>query len=690
MGFRNWITKVLDKNEIFKISKEFDIPLLSAAILLSRGVSDKDEIKKFICPDIDYSCQKNWYGIKQCAEAVKSLINENKKICIYGDYDADGVTATALMYEYLKSVGAEVIYYIPERDRDGYGLNNNAIDYLCREGVEAIITVDNGISALREIDYANSLGIKVIVTDHHKIPSELPNAEAIIDPNIPFEGKVSDLNFAGVGVAFELIKALESGNSDFDFEKYLDLVAVGTIGDSVELRGLTRNIVKKGISLVENSARPGIRALIKASNLQGRKLDAVDIAFCMVPKINACGRMNSAKTAIKILTCNDKEEVDLLCENIMEFNNLRKEIEERIFSEATKFLLDNPENLYHKVIIAVGDNWHSGVIGIVASRITEKYCKPCVLISKSGDLAIGSCRSVPGFSVYKLVESCSEFLDKFGGHHMAAGFNLKSHNIEYFRKSMIQNSESMIVPPVDLTVDLCVNPSKITPKIFGALDILKPFGHGNPEPVFGIMGAKFVSVREISGGKHIKLCFEKDGFVFEALYFNKTKNDFLYYPSEILDLAVKFSPNTYKGELSVTIIVVDVRISGYNFENAINQKEIYEKIKLGKHLNSDEHKFINISRDDIVKVYKYLKVAPTFNFRADIISERVFKNSENIAKTYIIIDILQELDLIKFIKNAEEYKISINKVTQKVNLRDSEIYKFITSKKGDKEIEKDQ
>ena len=204
------------------------------------------------------------------------------------------------------------------------------------------------------------------------------------------------------------------------------------------------------------------------------------------------------------------------------------------------------------------------------------------------------------------------------------------------------------------------------------------------------MGAKFVSVREISGGKHIKLCFEKDGFVFEALYFNKTKNDFLYYPSEILDLAVKFSPNTYKGELSVTIIVVDVRISGYNFENAINQKEIYEKIKLGKHLNSDEHKFINISRDDIVKVYKYLKVAPTFNFRADIISERVFKNSENIAKTYIIIDILQELDLIKFIKNAEEYKISINKVTQKVNLRDSEIYKFITSKKGDKEIEKDQ
>lgn len=680
MSLRNWITKVLDKNEIFRISKECNIPLLSAAIFLSRGLTDADEIKKFTCCDIEYSYPKNWYGMEQCVKAVNRLIDDHKKICIYGDYDADGVTATAVMYEYLKSVGADVDYYIPERDRDGYGLNNAAIDYLHREGIEAIITVDNGISAWKEIDYANSLGMEIIVTDHHKIPPKLPNAEAVIDPHIPFEGNVFDVNFAGVGVAFELIKAMESENSDFDFEKYLDLVAVGTIGDSIELRGDTRNIVKKGISLIENSGRLGIRALAEAVNLQKRKLDAVDIAFCMVPKINACGRMNSAETAMQILTCSDEGKSNALCEKIMEFNNLRKEIEEKILFEATNFFHDNPESLLHKVIIAVGENWHHGVLGIVASRITEKYGKPCVLISKDGDLAIGSCRSVPGFSIYNLVASCSGFLDRFGGHHMAAGFNLKSNNIEDFRDLMLQNSESMTVPTVSLTIDLCVNPSKITPEIFDALDVLKPFGNGNAEPIFGIMGAKLVSIREIGGGKHIKLCMEKDGFIFDALYFNKTKNDFLYYPGEDLDLAVRFSPNNYRGELSVSTVISDVRLSGYDFKNAITQKKIYEKLMLGRNLNDDELKFVNISRDDIVKVYKYLKVAPILNFRADIISERVFQNSENIAKIYIIIDILRELDLVKFKKNGDEYKISINKVTQKVSLEDSKIFKLIASK----------
>ncbi|MDO4199813.1 MAG: single-stranded-DNA-specific exonuclease RecJ [Clostridia bacterium] len=680
MGLRNWITKVLDKNEIFRISKECDIPLLSAALLLSRGVTNTDEIKRFTCCNVEYSYLKNWHGMKQCVGAVKSLISDHKKISVYGDYDADGVTATAVMYEYLKSVGADVDYYIPERDRDGYGLNNKAIDYLHSKGVEAIITVDNGISAWREIEYANSLGMKVIVTDHHKIPPKLPNAEAIIDPNIPFEGNVFDVNFAGVGVAFELIKAMESENSDFDFEKYLDLVALGTIGDSIELIGPTRNIVKKGISLIENSGRLGIRTLVEAVNLQKRKLDAVDIAFCMVPKINACGRMNSAETAMQILTCNDEDKAQLLCGQIMEFNNLRKEIEEKILFEATNFFHDNPESLLHKVIIAVGENWHHGVLGIVASRITEKYGKPCVLISKDGELAIGSCRSVPGFSIYNLVASCSGFLDRFGGHHMAAGFNLKSHNIDHFRDLMLQNAESMPIPNVNLTIDLCVNPSKITPEIFYALDVLKPFGNGNAEPIFGIMGAKLVSVREIGGGKHIKLCMEKDGFIFDALYFNKTKNDFLYYPGEDLDLAVRFSPNNYKGEISVTTVISDVRLSGYDFKNAINQKKIYEKLMLGKNLNGDDLKFVNISRDDIVKVYKYFKIAPVMNFRADIISERVFQNSESIAKIYIIIDILRELGLVKFRKNGDEYKISINTVTQKVSLGDSKIFKLITSK----------
>ena len=683
MSFRKWITKSADKNKIYSLSRECEIPLLSAAIFCARSIENPEEIKKFVCKDLEYSCSEHWYGMDLCVRAINKFVAENKKICIYGDYDADGVTATALMYEYLKYRGADVIYYIPERDRDGYGLNNAAIDYLHSKGVRAIITVDNGVSAAKEIDYANSLGIKVVVTDHHKIPPKLPRAEAIVDPHIPSGGEVGAINFAGVGVAFEVIKALEKDNKDFDFEKYIDLVAIGTIGDSIELAGSTRKIVRRGIAAIENKQRIGIKALSSFVNFNGKSLDAMDIAFSLVPKINACGRLNSAETAIKLLLSDDIEEASDLCKQMIEFNDLRREIEEQIIFEAEKTLKEHPEYLFRKVIVLCGQNWHHGVLGIVASRITEKYGKPCVMITIEGDKATGSCRSPEGFSIYNLVASCSGFLERFGGHHKAAGFNLKASNVENFMELMIKNSENVEVPHGKLVLDLCVEPAKVSTSILDAIDVLKPFGNGNPEPVFGIMNVNLASVKTIGGGRHLKLFFEKNGFIFDVLYFNKTEREFLYYPGERLDLAVKFLPNNYGGILTLSRIVIDMRLSGYDFGNAIAQKEIYEKYMLAKKLTAEECKYFNISRDDVARVYKYFKNAPSFNFRADIVSERVFQNSENIVKIYVITDILRELDLIHVALNGDEYQITLNQECKKVDLNDSEIFRLINSKMGD-------
>lgn len=690
MGFKHWKIKEIDKEKVLDVSKELSIPPISVAILFSRGIESKEKIKNFIFPSENSAYSTNWFGIDKFISEINSLIENKKKICVYGDYDADGVTATAVMYEYLKYRGADVCYYIPERDRDGYGLNKDAIDNLKSRKIEAIVTVDNGISAYNEIDYANSIGIKVLVTDHHKIPTVLPNAAAIVDPHIQDEDFSNEKNFAGVGVAFKIIEACEKENKNFDFEKYLDLVALGTIGDSIELNGETRFITDCGLRKIENSSRPGIQSLLKKSNLNGKNLSGTDIAFSLVPKINACGRLNQAQMAIKLLLCEDKALAENICNDVVELNILRKKIEEKIFFEVENYFKNHPESLYANILIAEGENWHHGVLGIVASKITEKYNKPCILMTIDGEFATGSCRSVEGFSIYNLVASCDEFLERFGGHNMAAGFNLKSKNIHDFKDAILKKANESFLPIQNLYIDMCLNPSKISVNIFEDLDFLKPFGNGNPEPIFGIMGACLTSVNPIGQGKHIKLTFKKDNFIFDALYFGKTENDFLYYEGEILDLAIRLSPNIYRGILSVSKSIVDIRLSGYNFIDAINQKRIYEKFKLREELNPQETKFIAINREDTAKIYKYFKINQNNVVRPDIMCKRIFENSLNIAKIYLAIDVLEELNLIKVIRDGDDRKITLNYVTQKSDLNDSEIFREINLLTGDHQNDRGQ
>ncbi len=563
MSLREWIVGEIEKDKIMQCVNEWQVPPLTAAILYARGFREKEEVLKFLNGHKNRENPFEIVDMDKIVSRVKNAIEFHEKICVYGDYDSDGITSTALIYSYLKSKGADVTYYIPSRHRDGYGLNKDAISMLKGENINLIFTVDNGISAFEEVDFANSLGMDVVITDHHRVSGNIPNADAVVDP---YRKECADLkhkNFAGVGVAFKVIEALEMGIKSFEaiLEEYSDLVTLGTIGDSIELTGETREIVKHGLKNISNSKRPGIKVLLRCAGLEGKILSAPSVAFGLVPRINASGRMGNAELALKLLLSENENEALALCQELDNLNILRKNTESEILQSVEKILNDEPHRKFEKILIAEGESWNHGVLGIVASRITQKYGKPSILITTEGENARGSCRSVESFSIHDVICSCSEHLQKFGGHPMAAGINLKTDNIENFRKSINKISKNLDVPPPKLVLDLKLKPHKISEKLLYELKMLEPFGSGNPEPVFGFFDMTLKKIKPIGQGKHLKLTFKHDNHELEALYFGKSICDFSHNEGEILDIAFTLHKNEYNGVISVSIQIVDLRPS---------------------------------------------------------------------------------------------------------------------------------
>lgn len=667
-----WDYKNIDREKIIDLAVKCNIPFVSAAIMYARGFSSKEKILNFLNDTYSFKSE-SLFEIPDMDKAIsrlKEAIKNCEKICVYGDYDADGITATALMFSYLKEKGADVFYYIPSREKDGYGLNLRVIDFLKSEGVKLIITVDNGISAFNEISYSNSIGMDVVVTDHHRVPEKLPPAVATVDM-FRDDCIVKDKNFAGVGVAFKVIEAMENGK--LDVEKYIDLVTLGTIGDSIELFGETRSIVRKGIEAIKNSNRPGIKSLIGVSNLQGKEIDAIGIAFCLIPRINASGRMGNASLALKLLVSGTEEEAEQLALELNELNTERRETESDILNSVERLLSAEPRRKYEKIIIAEGDDWHRGVLGIVASKIAQKYCKPTILISRSKEDATASCRSVNGFSIHHLISMCSDLVERFGGHPMAAGINLKSENIEKFKDKILKTVADMDVPYPKLEVDLSVNLSKVTNKILNDINILKPFGVGNPEPVFALNNVKLKKIIPLSKGAHTKIVVEKENTQMEVLCFNQKTDEFLYSPGEIVDVAVTFSKNEYKKIVSLSTMLLNIKLSGVESKEVIKCKKNYEKFKRGEKLSKREIENLMPVRDDFARVYKYFLKQKNIITRADILSYRIFGKASFFGKICIIADVFYEQNLINLVKNADELRITINENKTKVDLSQSRI-----------------
>lgn len=557
---KKWQIFEPDKNKIEEIKNKYKVNQLLATILANRNILKEEDIRLFLNPT-----RNDFYNpffITDMDIAVNRIIKaiENKEnITIYGDYDVDGITSITVLKSFLNDIGVETNTYIPNRLIEGYGLNKEAIDKISKKGCNLMITVDCGISAIEEIEYANSLGIETIITDHHEAGNEIPKAIAVID-NKRKDSKYPFRELAGVGVVFKLIQAIgiTLKLKEESYLKYLDIVCIGTISDIVPLVDENRVIAKLGLLLVAQTKNIGLRSIINSSGYN--KIDSNTISFGVAPRINACGRMGKAEEALELFLSKDKNEVNELTNKLNEHNRKRQETEKTIFENAVEKIKE--EHLdENKAIIVGGENWHHGVIGIVSSKITEMYFKPSILFSFEEDgIGKGSGRSIPGFDLHEALMKCSDTIEKFGGHSMAVGITVKKDNLEKFKKEFeqiaTQSKIDEIIPIIN--IDAKVDLSDIDKEMVESLKQLEPFGEANKMPVFAFKNLKIDSIRALSEGKHLKLTLKDNNYIINAIGFNIGYLANEYRIGDKIDVAGVLEINTFNGVDNLQINIKDI------------------------------------------------------------------------------------------------------------------------------------
>ncbi len=672
---KRWKVRKCDEKLAADFARRCDLSLLTLKVLVSRGYTDFQQIADFFS-ETELSDPFMLKDMQAAVDAINSAVDNYELICVYGDYDCDGVTATAVLYNYLESMGANVMYYIPEREA-GYGMNPHAIRELAEKGVSLIVTVDNGISAHAESELIAELGMKLVITDHHQPSEKLPKAVAVVNPHrIDCPSIYKEL--AGVGVALKLCAALDGGNYEMVVEQYSDICAIGTVADIVPLTGENRTIVKKGLLYIKNTENPGLNFLIDKSGVKRDHLTAGSIAFQLSPRINAAGRFGSPLTAVKALLSEDEEDAENYVDTLMTLNNQRKEAEEKILTEILKYIDENPDILNNRVLVLAGKNWHHGVIGIVSSRILEMYSKPNIIISIDNDgLARGSARSVKGFSIFKCLREVSDLLEQFGGHECAGGLTIKEANIPEFTRRICEYADSLeSVPSVLVECDLLIRPQEITVENVKGLAALEPFGAGNSQPVFAMSGVRIDRIISLSQGKHTKLDITYGSMRLQALIFGKGPDKLSFTTGDAADLAVHLEINSYNGTESVCVKVVDFRPHGISQEKYFAAKDCYEKYSRGETLPEAYLRKINPDRQELVFVYKFLK---NFNeISADDLYLKLNSSSFNFCKLRICIDAFVETGLAAYTPSTQNIKLL--PVKNKVDLENAPVLKELKNK----------
>jgi single-stranded-DNA-specific exonuclease len=656
------------------ITQQYDIEPFLAHLLVSRGIIDDAELEDFCFDSAELLDPYELKDMDKAVERINEALANDEKIAIYGDYDADGVTATALLYLYFKSLGKEVMTYIPDRNSEGYGLNMNAIKSLCESGVQLIITVDNGISAHKEAGYIKELGMDLVITDHHKASALLPEAVAVVNPH-RLDCPSTYKDYCGVGVAFKLISALSEEDGETILERYGDIITLGTIGDVMPLIGENRRIVKVGLELINQGRNHGIKALKDISGMKDKVLSSTGVAFSVVPRINAIGRMSHAEKALQVLISENSEMAEKKASEIDFANSERQEKEREILAQVQRQIDSNPEILNERVLIFSGKNWHGGVIGIVAARLVNKYGKPCFVITDDGENAKGSARSIDGFSLYDAVSSASEYLEHWGGHILAAGFGMKSENTEKFRQAILSFAKNTEMPFAQTVIDCRLRAAAVNADILPLIDSLEPFGAGNPQPVFGLYGMNVVNVQSIGGGKHMRVTVRKGESSLTAVNFGVTPDRFLYKPGDVVDLAVRLERNEFMSQVKVGIYLKDIRLSGTDDLKYLKSVRLYEKMKRREALTQKQKEYLHITRQEIAEVYKYIRKNGGWYGDTDLLCYRLGDDGAGACKVLTAIDILTELGI--FIK--EKDGIGCPDTGRKVNLENSELMNYVNS-----------
>lgn len=562
---KKWVIKDYDKDQVLKLKNDFKLTDIMSKLLLARDVK-YNEIDKFLngtLKDI-----KDPYLLKdmnKLVDRIDKAIQNKEKICIYGDYDVDGITSITIMYQFLSSLGADVTYYLPDRLIEGYGVNTSALDVIKKRGVSLVITVDCGITAVEETKYAKSIGLDICITDHHECAEILPDAIAIVNPKQKDDS--SEYKFhAGVGVAFKCLMALSKkyGLSENSYLKYLDIVAIGTISDIVALTDENRIISKYGLAMIKNTQNIGLKALIELLDI--KEIDSTAVSFSLAPRINACGRMGKAGVAVELLLEKDIEKAKQIAITLDELNTKRQEIEKEIFENAINMInLNGMEN--KKSIVLYNKSWHNGVIGIVASKLVNMYQKPVILLTKENNVIRGSGRCQQGISLYDSLTKCKDTLIQFGGHELAAGLSIEEENLQKF----IDEFEKVIFEEVGdkepeqiIDIDMQIFEKDLNVSLIKDLYKLRPYGQSNKVPQFLYKGLKITAIRTLKDDKHLKLTLKDNKFLLDALAFSQgNRRDELRLGDKI-DVVCSVEVNTFTSPRTIQLILQDFKKSVEN------------------------------------------------------------------------------------------------------------------------------
>lgn len=578
---------------------------LLGGVMLSRGITTLDRAREFFgCSSLsDPLLMKD---MESTVDVIRQALDEGKKITVYGDYDCDGVTSTAMLYGYLDAMGAEVEYYIPDRS-EGYGMNIPALEKILDQGTELIITVDNGVSAVEEAEYIRQRGAQLVITDHHQPPQELPVCEACVNPhrqddNSPFK------ELCGAGVVLKLLCALEE-DEEFVMEQYAELAAVGTIGDVMPLVGENRYIVRRGIEDIRASQNIGIDRLLRTAGVSPESVDATTVAFSICPRINAAGRIAAADKAVQLLMADSPEQAGLLSEELNLMNENRRAEEARIMEDVSRQLESDPSILRERVLVVSGEGWHHGVIGIVAARLLEKYGKPVLMISVENGEARGSARGIDGFSIYKLLDRCSRVLTKFGGHPKAGGFSLPADRIGDFRQMVYAFCRECYpkMPEYTVSADMEITGDRLTEEALNSLSQLEPCGEGNQRPVFLLRNCTVESKRAIKDGRYTSFELRSGGVKLKALCFGIPFAKFHPEQGSMVDIIAAAELNEFRGVKSVTLKVQEIRPSGFREDRFFAAQRTYEEISRGEGCDSRLAPRVIPDRNALMAVYDLLR-----------------------------------------------------------------------------------
>ncbi len=618
MRFISWRMPAKKKQDAPVPEKTEALPAFLGKILESRGINTPELVHAFLTYENPGYSPLLLADMDKAVARIREALEKNEKILVYGDYDCDGVTATVMVYDYLENLGADVLYYIPEREGEGYGLNAAAVEKIYQAGVQLIITVDNGISALAEIALAAEKGIDTVVTDHHQPGEQLPEAVAVVDPHrrdCPYPDK----NLCGAGVAYKLLCALEDDQGEMLLELYGDLLCVATLADVVPLRGENRYLVRRGLELLEMTQREGLQALATEAGLHLESLSSDNVTFGLAPRINAAGRIGSVDQAVELLLCQDPERAAELAHDINALNASRKGMEEEIIRDISAMIAGQPQLLSGRVVVLAGENWNPGVIGIVASRVVERYRKPCILLTRmeGGELR-GSARSVEGFSIIDAIRSCGDLLERFGGHPMAAGLSMREEKLESFRQRLesVARERAPRMPVHSLTVDGTIPLSDVTLEQIRQIERLAPFGCENPYPVLLLWNVTLDSVTSIGGGNHLRLGLQQGGSGCQAVCFGMRRENFLFEPGQRLDCAVTLSVNTYQGTDRPSVRILSLRPHGFDMAGKLAGQEAYDRLCRGEDPR-EVWAACSFGRDVMSHVFRLIRSVSPYRGEAD-------------------------------------------------------------------------